>query len=238
MLRNVSEQDLSVTVLGHKMSMPICVAPTGYQAMAHPDGELATVRAVKSQDTAMGVSIFATTSLEDIAQECPHTIKFMQVQFFSDRHLMAQAVKRAEKAGYKAILLTVDTPVYSRRKSTGRRNFRVPNHLKCANFQSLQQEKGLRTNEEVDDFLSTICDGSVDWGTFDWLRSTTSLPFVLKGILTSEDARLAVQHGAQGIMVSNHGGRHLDGVSATIDVLPEIVEPYVELGSKFTWTVA
>lgn len=102
----------------------------------------------------------------------------------------------------------------------------------------IYQEKGLRTNEEVDDFLSTICDGSVDWGTFDWLRSTTSLPFVLKGILTSEDARLAVQHGAQGIMVSNHGGRHLDGVSATIDVLPEIVEPYVELGSKFTWTVA
>ena len=122
--------------------------------------------------------------------------------------------------------------MYSRRKSTGRRNFRVPNHLKCANFQSLQQEKGLRTNEEVDDFISTICDGSVDWGTFDWLRSTTSLPFVLKGILTSEDARLAVQHGAQGIMVSNHGGRHLDGVSATVRRLKNKISRVISLPSS------
>lgn len=222
MLRDVSQQDVSVTILGHQLSMPICVSPTAYQAMAHPDGELATVRAVQSVATAMGLSLYSTNSLEDVARECPNTIKFMQLQFYSDRQFMEQVVKRAEKAGYKAIFLTVDIPVYGRHKA--RRNFLLPKYLKYANFKSLQTEKRLRTNEEIDNYIISASDASVDWNTFDWLRSISSLPFVLKGILTPEDARLAVQHGAQGIMVSNHGGRQLDGVPATIEVLPEIVE--------------
>ncbi|KAJ7315656.1 Hydroxyacid oxidase 1 [Desmophyllum pertusum] len=110
MLRNVSHQDISVTVLGHKLSMPICVSPTAFQGMAHPHGELATVRAVNSKDTAMGLSIYSTNSLEDVALECPNTIKFMQMQFYKDRQFMENLLKRAEKTGYKAVLLTLDMP--------------------------------------------------------------------------------------------------------------------------------
>ncbi|XP_078363371.1 2-Hydroxyacid oxidase 1-like isoform X2 [Oculina patagonica] len=222
MLRNVAEQDISVTVLGQKLSMPICVSPTAFQAMAHPHGELATVRAVRSVDTAMGLSVYSTSSLEDVARESPNTIKFMQMQFYTDRELMVDLLKQAEKAGYKAVLLTVDIPVYGAHKK--RENFFLPENLKLANFDSLKKKKGLRNNKELNDYVMTSCDRCVDWETFDWLRSTTSLPFVVKGILTAEDARLAVQHGAQGIMVSNHGARQLDGVPATIEVLPEIVE--------------
>ena len=169
---------------------------------------------MKSVDTAMGLSIYSTTSLEDVARECPNTIKFMQMQFYRDRHFMEQVAKRAEKAGYKAILLTVDIPVYGRH--IARRKFFLPKHLKYANFLPLQKEKGLRTNEEFDNYISASNDRNVDWEAFDWLRSTTSLPLVVKGILTAEDARLVVQHGARGIMVSNHGGRQLDGVPATV----------------------
>jgi len=222
MLRNVAEQDISVTVLGQKLSMPICVSPTAFQAMAHPDGELATVRAVNSMDTAMGLSIYSTYSLEDVARESPNTIKFMQMQFYTDRQLMVEVLKTAEKAGFKAVLLTVDIPVYGQHRK--RANFFLPEHLKFANFLSLKKKKGLRNNRELNKYISDTADSSVDWETFDWLRSTTSLPFVVKGILTAEDAHLAVQHGAQGIMVSNHGGRQLDCVPATIEALPEIVE--------------
>ena len=173
--------------------------------------------AVNSLDTAMGLSVYSTYSLEDVARESPNTIKFMQMQFYTDRELMVDLLKQAEKAGYKAVLLTVDIPVYGRHKK--RASFFLPDHLKFANFVSLKKKKGLRNNEELNAYIGAACDSSVDWQTFDWLRSTTSLPFVVKGILTAEDARLAVQHGAQGIMVSNHGARQLDGVPATVCVI-------------------
>lgn len=173
--------------------------------------------AVNSVDTAMGLSVYSTYSLEDVACESPNTIKFMQIQFYTDRELMVDLLKQAEKAGYKAILLTVDIPVYGRHEK--RASFFLPEHLKFANFVSLKKKKGLRNNEELNAYISATCDSSVNWQTFDWLRSTTSLPFVVKGILTAEDARLAVQHGAQGILVSNHGARQLDGVPATVCVI-------------------
>ena len=169
---------------------------------------------MNSVDTAMALSVYSTNSLDDVTRESPNTIKFLQMQFYADRELMVDLIKKAEKAGYKAVLLTVDIPVYGKHKR--RANFFLPKHLEFANFGSLKKKKGLRNNEEFNAYIWTACDGSVDWKTFDWLRSTTSLPFVVKGILTPEDARLAVQHGAQGIMVSNHGGRQLDGVPATV----------------------
>lgn len=168
-------------------------------------------------DTALGPSIYSTYSLEDVARESPNTIKFMQMQFYTDRQLMVDVLKRAEKAGFRAVLLTVDIPVYGQHRK--RASFFLPEHLKFANFLSLKKKKGLRNNRELNKYISDAADSSVDWETFDWLRSTTSLPFVVKGILTAEDARLAVQHGAEGIMVSNHGGRQLDSVQASVCVL-------------------
>lgn len=176
--------------------------------------KLCFVLAVASVDTAMGLSLYSTKSLEDVAQECPNTVKFFQMQFYTDRKMMATLLQRAEKAGYKAILLTVDTPLYGKHKC--RKQFCLPPHLSYANFLSVKREKGLQTNHELDFYIQGISDCGVDWSILDWLRSITPLPFVVKGILTAEHARLAVQYGAQGIMVSNHGGRQLDGVPATV----------------------
>ena len=170
--------------------------------------------AATSVNTAMALSIYSTFSVEDVARESPNTIKFLQMQFYTDRQLMVDLLKRAERAGYKAVLLTVDLPVSGRHKK--RANFSLPEHLEVANFFSLKEKKGLRSNYELHSYLASLRDSSVDWKILDWLFSVTSLPFVLKGILTAEDARLAVQHGAQGILVSNHGGRQLDGVQATV----------------------
>ena len=172
------------------------------------------VLAVSSLGTAMGLSLYSTTSLEDVALEAPNTVKFFQMQFYTDRQLMATIIRRAEKAGYKAILLTVDCPLYGRHQ--GRRRFELPGHLKYANFSSVQQRKRFKSNAELGAHIIALLDCSVDWKILDWLRSITSLPVVVKGILTPEDARLAVQHGAQGILVSNHGGRQLDGVPAAV----------------------
>lgn len=170
--------------------------------------------AVKSVNTAMALSIYSTYSVEDVAHESPNTIKFLQMQFYTDPQLMVDLIKRAEKADYKAVLLTVDLPVSGSHKK--RANFSLPEHLQVANFSFLKKKKGLRSNKELHSYLAAARDSSVDWTKLDWLFSITSLPFVLKGILTAEDARLAVQHGAQGILVSNHGGRQLDGVQATV----------------------
>jgi len=135
------------------------------------------------------------------------------MQFYTDPQLMVDLIRRAEKADYKAVLLTVDLPVSGTHKK--RANFSLPEHLQVANFSFLKKKKGLRSNKELHSYLAAARDSSVDWTKLDWLFSITSLPFVLKGILAAEDARLAVQHGAQGILVSNHGGRQLDGVQAT-----------------------
>lgn len=170
--------------------------------------------AVKSVNTAMALSIYSTYSVEDVAHESPNTIKFLQMQFYADPQLMVDLIKRAEKADYKAVLLTVDLPVSGSHKK--RANFSLPEHLQVANFSFLKKKKGLRSNKELHSYLAAARDSSVDWTKLDWLFSITSLRFVLKGILTAEDARLAVQHGAQGILVSNHGGRQLNGVQATV----------------------
>lgn len=222
MLRDVSHQDISVTVLGHKLSMPICVSPTAVHAWAHSDGELGTIRAVTSMNTAMSLSIFSNTTLEDVARESPNTVKFFQMQFFTNREFIVRLLKRAEKAGYNAVLLTIDQPFSGRHKA--RTRFCLPEHLKLANFSFVQQKNGFKSNAELVPYIYSLMDPSIDWKILHWIRSITSLPIILKGILTPEDARLAVQHGAQGILVSNHGGRQLDGVPATIDVLPEIVK--------------
>ena len=158
--------------------------------------------------------MYSTHSLQEVAREAPNTVKFLQMQFYRNRLFMKELILKAESAGYKAILLTIDIPVYG--KHDKRRHFFLPRHLTFANFSSLQKPKDLKTNEEIGAFIESMSDADADWEGFDWLRSLTSLPFILKGILTPEDARLAVQHGARGIMVSNHGGRQLDGVPATV----------------------
>jgi isopentenyl diphosphate isomerase/L-lactate dehydrogenase-like FMN-dependent dehydrogenase len=205
MLVDVSTCDMHTMVLGTPVSMPILIAPTGFQCLAHPEGECATARA--GGDTVMVASTSATRSLEDIARAACGPLWFQL--YFYGRKNAEKLVRRAEVASYRALVITVDAPRWGRKERAIRSGFRLPAHLCEANFM----------DEEPDEDHAAIT-----WEDLDWLRSLTALPIILKGILTEEDAALAIEHGVDGIGVSNHGGRQLDSVPASIEALPEIVE--------------
>ncbi|XP_040873562.1 peroxisomal (S)-2-hydroxy-acid oxidase GLO1-like isoform X2 [Glycine max] len=207
-LVDVSKIDLTATVLGFKISMPIMIAPTAMQKMAHPEGELATARAASAAGTIMTLSSWATSSVEEVASTGPD-IRFFQLYVFKDRNVAAQLVRRAERAGFKAIALTVDTPILGRREADIKNRFTLPSHLVLKNFEGLDLRK---------------LDKSFNWKDIQWLQTITSLPILLKGVLTAEDTRIAVQAGVAGIIVSNHGARQLDYVPATIMALEEVVK--------------
>ncbi len=210
-LVDVSTIDTHTTVLDTPVSMPILVAPTAYQCMAHPEGECDTVRGAGAADTLMIASTVATRSLEEIAAAATGPLWF-QLYMYDERDAAVMLVKRAQAAGYRALVVTVDTPHISKRERDVRNKFIVPQPpLVMANFTGkYATETGMHA--------------AVTWDIIPWLRSLTSMPILLKGILTAEDARIAVEHGVEGIIVSNHGGRQLDGAIATIEALPEIVE--------------
>ncbi len=210
-LVDVSNVDTRTTVLGTPVSMPILIAPSACHCMAHPEGECATARGAGAVDTLMVVSTVATRSLEEVAETAVGPLWF-QLYVYDEREASAMLVRRAQAAGYRAIVLTVDTPHISKRERDVRNNFILPpSPLVAANFTGkYKTETGMHA--------------AVTWDFISWLRSLTSLPILLKGILTAEDALLAVEHGIEGIIVSNHGGRQLDGAIASIEALPEIVE--------------
>lgn len=129
-LRDVSSVDMSTTVLGQRVSMPICVAATAMQRMAHPDGETATARACRSCDTGMMLSSWATSTIEEVAEAAPGAVRWMQLYIYKDRALTQSLVRRAEEAGYKGIFVTVDTPYLGRRRDDVRNRFKLPSHLR------------------------------------------------------------------------------------------------------------
>ncbi len=218
-LVDVSTIDTHTTILGTPVNMPILIAPTACHCMAHPDGELATARGAGTVDTLMIASTVATRTLEEIAQAATGPLWF-QLYVYEDRDFTASLIKRAQAAGYRAIVVTVDTPHISKRERDIRNNFVLPPPpLVTANF--TRQDTENATNP-VTTHIDTSA--SLTWDLIPWLRSLTSLPILLKGILTAEDALLAVEQGVEGIVVSNHGGRQLDGAIASIEALPEVVD--------------
>jgi 4-hydroxymandelate oxidase len=224
-LVDVSQRDTSTTVLGQRISMPILVAPTAFHGLVHPEGEVATARGTAAAGTLMVASAIATRGLEDVASTVPAP-RWFQLYVWKDREVTAQLVMRAAKAGYRAICLTVDTPLLGRREKDERNAFRLPPGLGIANVRPAGLD-GMPASEHGSAFakyVTELLDPAVTWRDIAWLRSITSLPIVLKGILTAEDAALAVENGVNGIIVSNHGGRQLDSTLATLDALPEIVD--------------
>ncbi|XP_010465339.1 PREDICTED: peroxisomal (S)-2-hydroxy-acid oxidase GLO1 isoform X2 [Camelina sativa] len=223
-LIDVSKIDMTTTVLGFKISMPIMVAPTAMQKMAHPDGEYATARAASAAGTIMTLSSWATSSVEEVASTGPG-IRFFQLYVYKNRNVVEQLVRRAERAGFKAIALTVDTPRLGRRESDIKNRFTLPPNLTLKNFEGLDLGK---MDEAADSGLASYVAGQIDrtlsWKDVQWLQTITKLPILVKGVLTGEDARIAVQAGAAGIIVSNHGARQLDYVPATISALEEVVK--------------
>ncbi|CAN9505383.1 unnamed protein product [Ophioblennius macclurei] len=227
-LRDVTSVDLSVTVLGQKLSMPICVAATAMQRMAHPDGETATARACKSAGTGMMLSSWATSTIEEVRSAAGDgTLLWLQLYIYKDRELTLSLVRRAEKAGYRAIFVTVDTPYLGKRLADVRNRFKLPPHLSMSNFStnSLAFSEGNYGNDSgLAVYVAKAIDPSICWDDISWLKRNTKLPIIVKGVLNGEDAQLAVKHGVSGILVSNHGARQLDGVPATLDVLEEVVQ--------------
>lgn len=219
-LVDASDVDLRTSVLGQAVPFPILLAPTAFQRMAHDEGELATARAAASLGALMVVSTIATVSLEEIA----HTgvARWFQLYVLKDRDLTAELVKRADAAGYSALVLTVDAPLLGRRLRDERNAFTLPPGIGLANLEGTGLP--VAAGSGLSSFFLDRHDPTLTWESVAWLRSLSSLPLVLKGVLTAEDARLAVEAGADAVVVSNHGGRQLDGAPATIDVLPEVVE--------------
>ncbi|GLU22493.1 hypothetical protein SLE2022_385640 [Rubroshorea leprosula] len=219
-LVDVSGIDLSTTVLGFNISMPIMIAPTSMHKLANPEGELATARAAATCNTIMVLSSSSTHRLEEVAA-CCNAVQFFQLFMYKKRDVSAKLVQRAESSGYKAIVLTADTP------RLGRREADIKNKLIVPEFENL---KGLLSTNVVSDGGSSLAayaketqDASLSWEDIAWLKSITKMPILIKGILTHEDATRAVEVGAAGIIVSNHGARQLDYSPSTISILEEVV---------------
>ncbi|XP_031438807.1 hydroxyacid oxidase 2 isoform X1 [Clupea harengus] len=229
-LRDVSVSDTRTTVLGTEISFPVGIAPTAFHCLAWHEGEMATARATEAVNTCYITSTYSTCSVEEIVAAAPNGYRWFQLYVYRDRKLSEQIVHRVESLGYKALVLTVDVPYTGKRRNDIRNQFKLPPHLKVKNFDGvfqcvphccpIQESAG---PEEYGIPANTL-DPSISWKDVYWLQSLTRLPIIIKGILTKEDAELAVEHGVQGIIVSNHGGRQLDGGPATIDCLSEIVD--------------
>jgi isopentenyl diphosphate isomerase/L-lactate dehydrogenase-like FMN-dependent dehydrogenase len=209
-LVDVERCTTATTVLGQEVSMPLLVAPVAFQRVAHPDGEVGMARAAKAAATVMCMSTMATSTPEEVAET--GVPRWFQLYVFRDEGLTRELVQRVAASGFTALVLTVDTPFLGRRERDLRTGFVVE-----VPVASLGQG-GLTPAETF-----ALTSASVSWRDIERLASLSGLPVIVKGVLTEEDARLACEHGASGIVVSNHGGRQLDGVSATIDALEGVV---------------
>ncbi|MBW8799060.1 MAG: aminotransferase class I/II-fold pyridoxal phosphate-dependent enzyme [Streptomyces sp.] len=206
--------DTKATVLGHSWPVPIAVAPMAYHTLADPEGEVATARAAGQAGLPVVVSTFAGRTFESIAEAASAPL-WLQVYCFRDRSTTRQLVERAERAGFEALVLTADAPRLGRRLRDLRNDFRLPDGMVPANLTG--GDYASPSAHALTEF-----DPALDWSVIDWLREISSLPVLVKGVLSGADARAALRAGVDGIVVSNHGGRQLDGVPATLEVLAEI----------------
>lgn len=225
-LVDVGTRDLSTTVLGRKISLPVLTAPCAFNALAHPDGELAVARATAAAETIQVVSTAGTYSLEEVAAAAPQGNRWFQLYCYRDRSVTKGLVERAAAAGYLALCLTVDAPLVGRRDRDTRNCFGLPPGMTWKNLAGagLDQMASDDQGSALVRYISEIWDASLTWEAISWIRSLSPLPLVVKGILTAEDALLAVEHGASAIVVSNHGGRQLDCTLATCEALAEIAD--------------
>ena len=225
MLVDVSERQMSTTVLGETISMPVLIAPTAFQGLAHPEAEIATVKAAGAAKTLMALSTLSTFSIEEVMAVASGPVWF-QLYVFKDRAVSASLVKRAEGAGCKAIVFTVDAPLLGRRERDVRNQFKMPDDISVRNLlrEGPQTFPDETAGPRLAPYIASFLDPALTWKDIEWLAGITKLPVLVKGILRPDDALLAVKHGASGVIVSNHGARQLDTTPATISVLPEIAD--------------
>jgi (S)-2-hydroxy-acid oxidase len=277
-LRDVSQINTRVRILGNEITSPICIAPTAMQRMAHADGEIATSRAASRFGTIMTLSSLSTTSLEEVidapspssstgslfssflspfssASADKKGIYWFQLYVYRNDDITLDLIRRAEKAGYQAIVITVDTPTLGRREADLRNKFAMPSHLTLNNFQKYYEnsQKGSsspsssgspaastltmkdkptlsstdssssNSSSAVAGYFSLLINDGISWeGSINWIKQNTKLKIILKGIMTPEDAKIAMTYPIDAIWISNHGARQLDTALATIEVLSSI----------------
>ena len=217
-LVDVSEVTTETVVLGREVSMPLLVAPTAFHRLAHPEGEVATARAAAGAGTVMCQSTLSSVTPPELAKAAPDARLWFQLYWSTDRGFTADLLASVVEARFEAVVLTVDFPAAGRRERDLRAAFALPDNLPAPNIPGSLQRQDFHVA------LGQIVDTTLTWRDLEWLRAQCPLPLLLKGILSAEDALLAAEHGAAGVIVSNHGGRQLDGVPASLDALPEVVE--------------
>lgn len=241
-LRDVTQIDTTTTILGKRYDIPIAIAPSAYQKLAGGNGEADVARAAYKLGTNITLSSNATTSLEDVASALPtrdeHYPKpWFQLYFLNSRDLTSDLIRRAENSGYEALVLTVDTVVLGNRIHERKKPLQLPKGMAMSNVKSrsaggvskaallLQAKTAADFKQIVDEHWDSLVDMGLRWDeVIPWLRSQTKMKILLKGIMTEEDAKRAVEAGVDGVIVSNHGGRQLDGVPSTLEMLPEIAD--------------
>ncbi|WP_254765855.1 alpha-hydroxy-acid oxidizing protein [Salinilacihabitans rarus] len=238
MLRDVASRDLSVDLFGERYPAPVALAPIGVQSILHEEGELASARAAADLGLPFVGSSAASETIEDVAAELGDAPGWFQLYWSSERDLTASFVERAEEAGYEALVVTVDTPVISWRERDVERAYLpfldgegVANYFSDPVFRDLLADPPEdNPDAAVMRFVDVFGDASLTWADLEWLRGLTDLPILVKGIVHPEDAELAVESGADGVIVSNHGGRQVDNALPAIEALPRVVDRLADAG--------
>ena len=219
-LVDVSEVTTATTVLGTPVSMPVLVAPMAFQAIAHEEGELAMARGAAAAETVMCLSTVATSTPNDVAAAAPGAPRWLQIYVFRDREVSDDVIAQALEAGFTALVLTADLPVYGIRDRETRLGFAPPEE----NVPALVAARALAASALDDHHALELLEPGLQWDYVTELRERWNVPVVVKGLVSGEDAELACDHGASAVVVSNHGGRQLDGTIASLDALPEVVD--------------
>jgi isopentenyl diphosphate isomerase/L-lactate dehydrogenase-like FMN-dependent dehydrogenase len=218
-LVDVSSVSTETTVLGTPVSMPVLVAPMAFQQIAHEEGEVATARGAAAAGTLMCLSTVATSTPADVAAAAPGGARWLQIYVFRDREVSDEVTTQALEAGFSALVLTADLPVYGIRHREARTGFEAPEDEVPAIVAARN-----RGSEEEGHHSLDLLESGLEWDYVTELCERWKVPIIVKGLVTAEDAILACEHGASGVVVSNHGGRQLDGAIASLEALPEIVE--------------
>ena len=221
MLVDISQRDLSTTVLGQRIEFPVMLDPTGGHGRAHPEGELATARAAGAMGTVMLLSSGSTYTLEEVSEAASGPIWFQQY-LYKDRGLTKSMAQRAQDAGYTGLCITLDSTIRAKRERNIRNSYTSSPSPNYTGLELVERQTwDLSSDAPVG--VKALINRSATWSELEWLAANTSLPLLVKGIMTGEDARLCVDHGPKALIVSNHGARQLDTTFASIEVLPEVV---------------
>ena len=219
-LKNVEERSLSTTVLNQSVDFPLLIAPMAFQRLAHPEGELAVAKAAQEHNVIMAVSTLSTYSFKEIKENASiNNSLWFQLYIYKDREITKNLVQLAEAAGYRGIVLTVDAPIYGKRIKELHHPIILPSTFEIKNL----QDAGLNLKNvpltKLMGYLASLLDPSITWDDVSWLRSITSLPIILKGIMNPKDVQIAIEHNIEALILSNHGGRQLDTTLSSIEVL-------------------